>query len=182
MGRDLGLPVETPGVAPKASCARTESLARFESMLDAGKKESGFTNVTWNIGASLKGMNKYRPFAAYSNSFLSAILASSTLLVSPLSAQQEERSQQERSSGADAAIDSQFKSADEEKTDQRALPNSQPGTSQSGTSQPGTSPVGTSNDRLFNLLPNFLTLENAGQRPPLTTNQKFKVVARSSFD
>jgi hypothetical protein len=41
---------------------------------------------------------------------------------------------------------------------------------------------GTSKDRLFFTLPNFLTLENANQVPPLTTGQKFKVVARSSFD
>ena len=41
---------------------------------------------------------------------------------------------------------------------------------------------GTSNDRLFFTLPNFLTLENAHQVPPLTAGQKFKVVARSSFD
>jgi len=41
---------------------------------------------------------------------------------------------------------------------------------------------GTSNDRLFFALPNFLTLENAGHVPPLTAGQKFKVVARSSFD
>jgi len=41
---------------------------------------------------------------------------------------------------------------------------------------------GTSNDRLFFTLPNFLTLENAGRVPPLTTEQKFGVVARGSFD
>lgn len=41
---------------------------------------------------------------------------------------------------------------------------------------------GTSNDRLFYTLPNFLTVQNAGQLPPLTSWQKFKVVARSSFD
>src|SRR5208282_6137047 len=41
---------------------------------------------------------------------------------------------------------------------------------------------GTSKDRLFFALPNFLTLENAGQVPPLTAGQKFKVVARGSFD
>jgi hypothetical protein len=47
----------------------------------------------------------------------------------------------------------------------------------------GASPQsGTSNDRLFYALPNFLTLENAGHLPPLTTGQKFKVVARGSFD
>jgi hypothetical protein len=41
---------------------------------------------------------------------------------------------------------------------------------------------GTSNDRLFYALPNFLTLENTGQVPPLTVGQKFKVVTRGSFD
>jgi hypothetical protein len=41
---------------------------------------------------------------------------------------------------------------------------------------------GTSKDRLFLALPNFLTLENAGKVPPLTAGQKFKVVARGSFD
>jgi hypothetical protein len=41
---------------------------------------------------------------------------------------------------------------------------------------------GISNDRLFFTLPNFLTIENASQVPPLSAREKFKVVARSSFD
>jgi hypothetical protein len=41
---------------------------------------------------------------------------------------------------------------------------------------------GTSNDRIFYNLPNFLTLENADQAPPLSVGEKFKVTARSSFD
>ena len=41
---------------------------------------------------------------------------------------------------------------------------------------------GTSTDRLFYVLPNFLTLEDAGKVPPLTTEEKFKVVTQSSFD
>ena len=45
----------------------------------------------------------------------------------------------------------------------------------------GTSSA-TSNDRLFLALPNFLTIENAGKIEPLTAGQKFKVVARGSFD
>jgi len=94
---------------------------------------------------------------------LSAILASLILLVSPVCAQREQESQQAGSSEADAG---QSKTA-EEKTDQNALPNSQ---------------LGTSNDRLFKLLPNFLTLEDAKQHPPLATGEKFKVVARGSFD
>ncbi len=42
--------------------------------------------------------------------------------------------------------------------------------------------AGTSNDRLFYALPNFLTLESTKSVPPLTSGQKFKVVARGSFD
>jgi hypothetical protein len=47
---------------------------------------------------------------------------------------------------------------------------------------PADPKAGTSNDRLFYTLPNFLTLENSGKLPPLTTQQKFKVVARGAFD
>jgi hypothetical protein len=43
-------------------------------------------------------------------------------------------------------------------------------------------PSGTSNDRLFWALPDFLTVQNAGHIPPLTSGQKFKVVARGTFD
>jgi hypothetical protein len=50
---------------------------------------------------------------------------------------------------------------------QNAVPQSQPG---------------TSNDRLFKLLPNFLTLEDAGKVPPLTSAEKFRTVARGAFD
>ncbi|HUB81338.1 MAG TPA: hypothetical protein VMB03_21205 [Bryobacteraceae bacterium] len=40
----------------------------------------------------------------------------------------------------------------------------------------------TSNDRLFFALPNFLTLENGSNAPPLTAAEKFKVTARDTFD
>jgi len=51
-----------------------------------------------------------------------------------------------------------------------------------GSTTPQGKVAGTSNDRLFYTLPNFLSLENAGQVPPLSAKQKFSVVARSSFD
>jgi hypothetical protein len=51
-----------------------------------------------------------------------------------------------------------------------------------GSTTPQGKVAGTSNDRLFYTLPNFLSLENAGQVAPLTAKQKFSVVARSSFD
>jgi hypothetical protein len=37
-------------------------------------------------------------------------------------------------------------------------------------------------DRLFFVLPNYLTVENAKKTPPLTTGQKFKLVALGTFD
>jgi len=37
-------------------------------------------------------------------------------------------------------------------------------------------------DRLFFVLPNYLTVENAKKIPPLTTGQKFKLVALGTFD
>jgi len=42
--------------------------------------------------------------------------------------------------------------------------------------------TGLSKDRLFWTLPNFLTVDNAYQIPPLTPAQKFKAVARGTFD
>lgn len=41
---------------------------------------------------------------------------------------------------------------------------------------------GTSKDRLFYTLPDFLTLPGKGKLPPLSTKDKFKVVALGTFD
>jgi hypothetical protein len=76
-------------------------------------------------------------------------------------------------SPAQIAPAAQQTSADKAKDDKDK--NAQPASSHGKNS-------GTSNDRLFLALPNFLTLENSGNVPPLTTGQKFKVVARGSFD
>jgi hypothetical protein len=43
-------------------------------------------------------------------------------------------------------------------------------------------PKGTSNDRLFYVLPNFMTLEESEHVPPLTTKEKFAVTARGIYD
>ena len=42
--------------------------------------------------------------------------------------------------------------------------------------------TGTSKDRLFWVLPNFLTIESADQVPPLTASQKFETTARGLLD
>jgi hypothetical protein len=68
---------------------------------------------------------------------------------------------------------------------------SSPGGAQGQSSNPPSPPQDkqnqqqqqkTSNDRILWTLPNFLTLENAGNVPPLTTKEKFKVTARGLFD
>jgi hypothetical protein len=41
---------------------------------------------------------------------------------------------------------------------------------------------GTSNDRILWTMPNFLTMEDANNIPPLTPAEKFKVTARGLFD
>ena len=62
-----------------------------------------------------------------------------------------------------------------------ALPATQPLGERKSLGSPRAA-TGTSKDRLFYALPNFLTLESADQVPPLTTSEKFRVTARSSFD
>jgi hypothetical protein len=49
-------------------------------------------------------------------------------------------------------------------------------------SQPGQAPNVPKDDRIFFALPNLLTVENASSLPPLTTGQKFKLVAEGTFD
>jgi len=72
---------------------------------------------------------------------------------------------------------------DAAKTEQSASPQQPADKDKKDTkAESQSAPSGTSNDRLFFTLPNFLTLENAGQVPPLTTKQKYAVVVRGSFD
>jgi len=61
-------------------------------------------------------------------------------------------------------------------------PGQQSQNSQKAQNPDKNKPEGVSKDRLFYALPNFLTLENAGQVPPLSTKEKFKVVTKGSFD
>jgi hypothetical protein len=101
---------------------------------------------------------------------LQVLLAVSFLLAVPASAQQQQPQSQSQAPPQPAQPSSSqpAQAPDKSKDDQ-------------GQDQPGQI-QGTSKDRLFFTLPNFLTLENANLVPPLTTGQKYKVVARSSFD
>lgn len=68
----------------------------------------------------------------------------------------------------------------------RAAQQTPPGDQPPANDSPGTKAAPAtkagSNDRLFFALPNFLTVENAGQVAPLTAREKFKAEVRSSFD
>lgn len=105
------------------------------------------------------------------------------------------RSAAQSSSSANGASDSSQPTKPAPSTPSQQNPasnqtaNSAPAPNQSSTNQDPVQSTsqqqggsGTSNDRLFFTLPNFLTLENSGQVPPLTAKQKFAVVARGSFD
>lgn len=53
---------------------------------------------------------------------------------------------------------------------------------QQAPSQPQLKPEPPKNDRLFWALPNYLTVENESDTPPMTAGQKFKLEAKQSFD
>ena len=94
-------------------------------------------------------------------------------------------------SGPDSSLPTPSETAAQSDTQDEPKPPPKSASAQEPTNPPSTvdgasstqgKVQGTSNDRLFYTLPNFLSLENAGQVPPLTTKQKFSVVARGSFD
>jgi hypothetical protein len=89
---------------------------------------------------------------------------------------------------ANPASPAQTQSADADKTKQ-APSAQQPGDQQqdpdkkSSIQETGNGKVaGTSNDRLFYAMPNFLTLQGREKLPPLSSKDKFKVVALGTFD
>jgi hypothetical protein len=117
----------------------------------------------------------FRPFAVF---LLTAFFATSSVAQQPQSPDSATSQTQSAPAGTaaqqkDAGANSSTSSSTQNKNDQAT------GTQKKNA---GTSNAGTSNDRLFLALPNFLTLENSANVPPLTTGQKFKVVARGSFD
>jgi hypothetical protein len=109
--------------------------------------------------------------------FFGAMVALRILIAGPAAAGQDELSLQSQQSdqkpapaatpaAAPAAGQEASKTDEQKKTDPNAKPDA----------------AGTSKDRLFYAMPNFLTLESTEHVPPLTSGQKFKVVARGSFD
>jgi len=104
------------------------------------------------------------------------------LLALPALAQQDQAPAQQQSRQVDLGKDDKNKCQDQASTPQTLSSQSQAPQTKEEKNNCQTEQTGVSKDRLFFTLPNFLTVENAGQIPPLTAGQKFKVVARSSFD
>jgi|SRR5208337_88015 len=92
---------------------------------------------------------------------LDAVLIGTLLLAFPLLAQQQ------NPAPADTSSQGQSKAAEKS------------GDNKDPAIQEQKSPE---NDRLFFVLPNYLTVENAKNIPPLTTGQKLKLVALGTFD
>ncbi|HET9407645.1 MAG TPA: hypothetical protein VFO39_10440 [Candidatus Sulfotelmatobacter sp.] len=111
---------------------------------------------------------------AHARSFITVLITAS--LAMPVWAQQSSSSDTQAPASQSSTQDAP-KKPDSNPQDQKNKSQDVPGS----TSREGAV-KGTSNDRLFYTLPNFLTLEHAGNVPPLTTKQKFAVVTRGSFD
>jgi len=107
---------------------------------------------------------------------LTSIFAFATVFLLPAAAQQSSES-----SSADSSAQNQAPQNPPQSPAPGSAQTSQKRDKDSKTTSDESGP-GTSNDRLFFTLPNFLTLENSKQVPPLTSKQKFAVVTRGSFD
>lgn len=118
---------------------------------------------------------------------LAGILSQSCLAQAAVSPAEQDKAQpqaanqqnQDQQNPSPSTGESQSDKENDKATRQPSQDSVKPDSAKSGASQQQS---GTSKDRLFFTLPNFLTLENAGQLPPLTGKQKYAVVARGSFD
>jgi hypothetical protein len=147
--------LQLPGLRPRGRDALIEKLEFVESLRN---RIRGFGQTTF---------------------FLGALLA--VILTIPARAMGQE-------SKASAMQYEQQLSAQQITTTQPASIQSQQNTSQPGLTEKEQQnaqhekETGTSKDRIFWIMPNFLTMENADNIPPLTAGQKFKVVGRSLID
>jgi hypothetical protein len=102
--------------------------------------------------------------------FLPCMLATITAIIATSAWAQDQTSGQTPASPAQSPTASPGQPAAQAQEAERAV----------GTSN--SPPQTSGKNRLFYALPNFLTVENAGNVPPLTTAQKFWLTTRDSFD
>jgi hypothetical protein len=122
-----------------------------------------------------------RPWRAHRLGFLSVVALLSLFFSSSVSAQALQPVQPEAQQSAPP-------SPQQTQQPQSRTPASGQTANDQNSAQDQTSPkpdqnvAPVSKDRLFYTLPNFLSVENAANIPTMTTGEKFKVIARSSFD
>jgi hypothetical protein len=121
------------------------------------------------------------PWRAHRLGFLSVVRLLSLFFLSSVSAQSQQPVQLEAQQSAPP-------SQQQTQQPQSGTPASGQTANDQKSAQDQTSPKPNQNvapvskDRLFYTLPNFLSVENAANIPTMTTGEKFKVIARSSFD
>jgi hypothetical protein len=128
-----------------------------------------------------------QPFNPVRGLFFASMILLAALLPAPSFAQQESEQKKDQPQSQDS----------QQPLSQPAAPTSAPGKSpDSAHVQPGQTSAqaqeakdkaadpsaAKKHDRLFMVLPNFLTVENESKVPPLTAGGKFKLVAKNSFD
>src|SRR5271170_5256926 len=111
--------------------------------------------------------------------FLAAILFSALMFAPPARSQQQSQDQSQQQAQQPAPPPTSQQQQSPANPPAPAAPQAQTKDQKPGAADEQS---GTSKDRLFFALPNFLTIESAGKVPPLSTKQKFKVVALGSFD
>ena len=118
------------------------------------------------------------PWRAHRLGFLSVVALLSLFLSSSVSAQSQQPEAQQ--SAPPSQQQTQQPQSGAPASGQTA--NDQKSAQDQTSPKPDQSVAPVSKDRLFYTLPNFLSVENAANIPTMTTGEKFKVIARSSFD
>ncbi len=121
------------------------------------------------------------PWRAHRLGFLSVVALLSLFFSASVSAQSQQPVQPEaQQSARQSQQQTQQPQSGTPASGQTA--NDQKSAQDQASPKPDQNVAPVSKDRLFYTLPNFLSVENAANIPTMTTGEKFKVIARSSFD
>jgi hypothetical protein len=129
--------------------------------------------LSWSLligGADCNAQNQTR-----NQNAVPILPASATMTGTDQTLEQDAGSASQSSPGQPSNGQTATRTQDKDKDKNKSSNGQKPSTSADTT-------AGTSKDRLFFALPNFLTVDANGKIIPLTAGQKFKVVARGSFD
>jgi hypothetical protein len=121
------------------------------------------------------------PWRAHRLGFLSVVRLLSLFFSSSVSAQSQQPVQPEAQQSAPPS-QQQTQQPQSGTPASGQIANDQKSSQDQTSPKPNQTVAPVSKDRLFYTLPNFLSVENAANIPTMTTGEKFKVIARSSFD